>query len=38
MNYTNWETKMAMRLTAFLSNVWTKDQELVPSFATQTSL
>lgn len=38
VNYTNLETKMAVRLTAFLNNVWTKEQELVPSLTTQTSL
>lgn len=38
VNYTNLETRMAVRLTAFLNNVWTKEQELVPSFTTQTSL
>lgn len=32
-----WETKMAVRLTAFLNNVWSKEQELVPSFTTQPS-
>ena len=37
VNYTNLETRMAVRLTAFLNNVWSKEQELVPSFTTQTS-